>query len=535
MNAGKATAPGYFQITYELLSNFYTLKEFIQPCEVILSDEKSVRANCGVFGIFNHPKSAIMTYYGLHALQHRGQEAAGIVAAEYLPHDNKYRFNVHKGHGLVLSVFDEDTLLNTLKGNSAIGHNRYSTTGSSHKRNNIQPFKVNYKDGNLALAHNGNLTNANFLRKMLQDEGTIFQTTTDTEIMLHLLARSKEDSFIEKLLDVFRQVRGSYSVVILTDDKLVAARDPYGVRPFVLGKLEGSYIFASETTSLDILNAEYIRDVEPGEIIVIDNDVVETGKVKSYFIEKVSKFKHCIFEYIYFSRPDSQIFEEKVDKVRRRIGANLAIESPPPDKNNPEDESEKKVIIINVPDSSNTATLGYFNESVKKTKNIKHEIGLIRSHYVGRTFIEPGQDHRQMKVKTKFNIVKGVLANRKVVIVDDSIVRGTTLKLLVDLIKQANPKEIHLRITSPPIVSPCYYGMDFPSREELIANSFNGDTEEIRKSLGVDSLKYMTVESLLNSVPRTSEKTDYCTACFTKNYPIPIEIETESDKSKFDE
>lgn len=511
------------------------MKEFIQPIDVVLSDEKSVRANCGVFGIFNHPKSAIMTYYGLHALQHRGQEAAGIVTSEFLTDKNKYRFNIHKGHGLVLGVFEEDTLVNHLKGDSAIGHNRYSTTGSSDKRNNIQPFKVNYKDGNLALAHNGNLTNANFLRKKLQEDGTIFQTSTDTEIILHLIARSKKENFIEKLLDVFRQIEGSYSVVILTDDKLIAARDPYGVRPFVLGKLEDSFIFASETTSLDILNADYIRDVEPGEIIVIDREVIETKNVKSYFIKKTDKYKHCIFEYIYFSRPDSQIFEEKVDKVRRRIGANLAIENPPPDKNNPDDVDEKKVIIINVPDSSNTATLGYFNECVKKTKNIKHEIGLIRSHYVGRTFIEPGQDHRQMKVKTKFNVVKGVLANRKVVIVDDSIVRGTTLKLLVDLIKQANPKEIHLRITSPPIVSPCYYGMDFPSKDELIANQFNGDIEKIRQSLGVESLKYMSVESLLDSVPSTTEKTDYCTACFTKNYPIPIEVNSELDKSKFDE
>lgn len=511
------------------------MKEFYIPEDTVLADDKSIRANCGVFGIYNNPKAAIMAYYGLHALQHRGQESAGIVTSEFLPDKNKYRFNVHKGHGLVLGVFDEETLTNTLKGNSAIGHNRYSTTGSSDKRNNIQPFKVNYKDGNLALAHNGNLTNSNFLRLKLQEEGTIFQTTTDTEIILHLIARSRKKDFIEKLLDVFRQIEGSYSVVLLTDDKLIAARDPYGVRPFIMGKLGDSYIFASETTTLDILNAEYIREVEPGEIIVIDDEVIKTGKEKSYFIEKAEKYKHCIFEYIYFSRPDSQIFGEKVDKVRRKIGANLAIENPPPDKDNPGDEDEKKVIIINVPDSSNTATLGYFNECVKKTKNIKHEIGLIRSHYVGRTFIEPGQDHRQMKVKTKFNIVKGVLNNRKVVIVDDSIVRGTTLKLLVDLIKQANPKEIHLRITSPPIISPCYYGMDFPSKEELVANQYGGSVEEIRKALKVDSLNYLSVERLLDSVPRTSEKTDYCTACFTGKYPIPIETEHEKDKAKFDE
>lgn len=511
------------------------MKDFIQPDEVYLSDEKSIRANCGVFGIFNHPKSAIMAYYGLHALQHRGQEAAGIVSSEFIPEKNKYHFNLHKGHGLVLSVFDEKTLTEHLKGSSAIGHNRYSTTGSSDNKNNIQPFKVNYKDGNLALAHNGNLTNANSLRKQLQEEGTIFQTSTDTEIILHLLARSKKEDFVEKLLEVFRQIQGAYSVVILTDDKLIAARDPYGVRPFVMGKLDDSFIFASETTSLDILNADYVRDVKPGEIIVIDKEVVESGKEKSYMIAELDKYKHCIFEYIYFSRPDSQIFEEKVDKVRRKIGAHLARENPPPDKDNPYDKDEKKVIVINVPDSSNTATLGYFNECIKTTKNLKHEIGLIRSHYVGRTFIEPGQDHRQMKVKTKFNVVKGVLENRKVVIVDDSIVRGTTLKLLVDLIKHANPKEIHLRITSPPIVSPCYYGMDFPSKEELIANQYNGDVEEIRKSLNVDSLKYLSVENLLDSVPKTSGKTDYCTACFTRNYPIPIEMDTELDKTKFDD
>ena len=511
------------------------MKELDINEESVLVDEKSIRANCGVFGIYNNPKAAIMAYYGLHALQHRGQEAAGIVTSEFIPEKNKYHFNVHKGVGLVLSVFgDEEILTQTLKGSAAIGHNRYSTTGSSNNKNNIQPFKVTYKDGNLALAHNGNLTNSNYLRKKLQDEGTIFQTTTDTEIILHLLARSKKADFTDKVLEVFRQIKGSYSVCILTDDKLIAARDPLGIRPFVMGKLGDSVIFASETTSLDILNAEYVREVEPGEIIVVDKDFIETGEVKSYKIEEAEKYKHCIFEYIYFSRPDSQIFQEKVDKVRRKIGASLAIEKPPPDKDNPVDDDEKKVIIINVPDSSNTATLGYFNECVKKTKNLKHEYGLIRSHYVGRTFIEPGQDHRQMKVKTKFNVVKGVLNNRKVVIVDDSIVRGTTLKLLVELIKKAGPREIHLRITSPPIISPCYYGMDFPSKDELIANQYHGNVEEIRKMLGVDSLEYLSVEKLLESVPRTTEKTDYCTACFTRNYPLPIEKD-EEEKAKFDE
>jgi len=508
----------------------FKLKHYIDPLT------KSIHSNCGVFGIYNHPEAAILTYYGLHALQHRGQEAAGIVTSEYIPERNKYHFNVHKGIGLVLDVFaDEQILTEELKGNCAIGHNRYSTTGASGKKNNIQPFKVNFKDGNLALSHNGNLTNTNFLRNKLENEGTIFQTSTDSEIILHLIAKSKETEMVDKIKDAFSQVKGAYSICIMTDDKLFAIRDPYGVRPFVLGKLDDSFIFASETTALDIINADYIRDIEPGELIMIDKEAIETKTPKCYKIQEVEKYKHCIFEYIYFSRPDSTIFGEKVDKVRRKIGANLSIEKPPPDKDNPDDENEKKVIIINVPDSSNTATLGYFNEVIKTNPNLKHEIGLIRSHYVGRTFIQPGQDKRKLRVKTKFNVVKGVIEGRKVVIVDDSIVRGNTLKLLVELIKKANPKEIHLRITSPPILSPCYYGMDFPSKEELIANQHHQNVEEIRKFLGVDSLEYLSLEKLLDSVPFDNPKTDYCTACFSCIYPIPIEDVINTDKEQFED
>jgi amidophosphoribosyltransferase len=498
---------------------------------------RSIHSNCGVFGIFNHPEAAILTYYGLHALQHRGQEAAGIVSSEFIKDKNKYHFNVHKGLGLVLDVFsDEQILTDDLAGNSAIGHNRYSTTGASGKKNNIQPFKVVFKDGNLALSHNGNLTNTNYLRNKLEEEGTIFQTSTDSEIILHLIARSKEKDMVDKLKDAFSQVKGAYSICIMTDDKLFAIRDPHGVRPFVFGKLDDSFIFASETTALDIINADYIRDVEPGEMIMIDKDVIKTKSPKSFKIQSAEKFKHCIFEYIYFSRPDGTLFEEKVDKVRRKIGANLAIEKPPPDKDNPDDDKEKKVIIINVPDSSNTATLGYFNEIVKTNKNIKHEIGLIRSHYVGRTFIQPGQDQRKLRIKTKFNVVKGVIEGRKVVIIDDSIVRGNTLKMLVELIRKANPREIHLRITSPPIVSPCYYGMDFPSKEELIANQHHQNVEEIRKYLNVDSLEYLSLDGLLKSVPFKNPRTDYCTACFNCKYPIPVEDVSENNsKDKFDE
>lgn len=506
-------------------------QKLLKPAELNL--HKSIHSNCGVFGVYNNPDASILTYYGLHALQHRGQEAAGIVTSEYDDLSGKYKFNIHKDHGLVLSVFSEDKILtNVLKGNSAIGHTRYSTTGSGDKRNNIQPFKVNFKGGNLALSHNGNLTNTKFLREKLQNEGTLFQTSTDSELILHLIAKSKEGAIEDKLLDAFSQVIGAFSICILTDDKLFAIRDPYGVRPLAFGKLDGSFVFASETCAFDIINAEYKRDVMPGEMIVIDRETVETGKEKSYKIETAEKYKHCIFEYIYFSRPDSSVFEEKVDKVRRKIGKNLAIESPAPGKDIPED---KKTVVINVPDSSNTATLGYFNEIVKTNKDARHEIGLIRSHYVGRTFIQPGKDKRKMKVKTKFNTVKGVLENRKVVIIDDSIVRGTTSKLLVDLIKKADPKEVHLKISSPPVIGPCYYGMDFPTSEELIANQHYKNIEEIRKELGVTTLAYLSKEKLMDSVPYKHEKTDYCTACFTKNYPIPIEGLDEMNKNEFDD
>lgn len=494
--------------------------------------DSAINSNCGVFGIYNNPEAGILTYYGLHSLQHRGQEAAGIVASEYLEGESRYRFNIHKDHGLVSNVFrDEKILTDVLKGNAAIGHTRYSTTGASDKRTNIQPFKVIYKGGNLALSHNGNLTNTKELRNYLQNEGTLFQTSTDSELLLHLIARSKKETIEDKILDAVSYIRGAYSICILTDDKLFAIRDPYGVRPFCMGKLGDSFIFASETCALDIVNADYVRDVMPGEMIIIDKEVIETQKEKSIQFAKVDKYRHCVFEYIYFSRPDSIVFEEKVDKVRRRIGKNLALESPPPSK----DGDAKRVVIINVPDSSNTATLGYFSEAIKHNKDIKNEIGLIRSHYVGRTFIQPGQDKREMKVRTKFNIVKGVLADRKVVMIDDSIVRGTTSRLLVDLLKKAKPKEIHLKITSPPIISPCYYGMDFPSKGELIANQKHQNIEEIRDYLGVTSLSYLSEEKLLEGAPNTHPETGFCTACFTGNYPIQIEGLDEFSKSGLDD
>lgn len=487
--------------------------------------EGKPRSHCGIFGIYGHPEAAVMAYYGLHALQHRGQEASGIVTSEFLPEKQKTRFNSHRNTGLVTDVFrDEKLLKSVLRGNAAIGHNRYSTTGAAENKANIQPFIVNYRAGNLALGHNGNLTNFNSLRDQLQADGTIFQSTSDSEIILHLAARSRHTDQVLQVKDALDLVEGAYSLVILTDDALIAARDPHGFRPLAFGRLGDAFVVASETCAFDVLGAEYIRDVAPGEILVIDQKAIESGRTRSLWNSRKSvQAHHCIFEYVYFSRPDSRIFGENVDKVRRKLGKLLAEESPV--KGNGEDD---KVVVISVPDSSNTATLGFVHESERQGINARLEIGLIRSHYVGRTFIQPDQHSREIKVKTKFNTVKGVLKDKKVVIVDDSIVRGTTSKQLVKLIREAGPKEIHFRITSPPIKHPCYYGMDFPSREELIATRLQGDLEEIRKELGVDSIAYLSLEKLLEAAPKENGR-HYCTACFSGSYPVPIDRTVSKD------
>jgi amidophosphoribosyltransferase len=471
---------------------------------------------CGVFGVYGSDDSALQTYYGLHALQHRGQEASGILTRSF--HNNKPIFNIIKGEGLVSEVFDNfDSWGEILIGNAAIGHNRYSTTGSSESRKNIQPFFVNYRFGNLAVAHNGNLTNAYQLRKELVNEGAIFQTTSDTEIILHLIARSKLDNQVDQIREALSKVEGAYSFIFLTDDKLIAARDQYGFRPLSLGKKNGHFIIASETCAFDIITAEYIRDVLPGEIVVIDDEVLSTKEIKSYPYQKeLPKAKHCIFEYVYFSRPDSRVFNHNVDKVRRRLGKILAKHYPVTDPDG------DKVIVISVPDSSNTAAIGYENQLEKMDIKAKLEIGLIRSHYIGRTFIQPGQQKRQIGVRIKFNIVKGVLEGRTIVLIDDSIVRGTTSKQLVALIREAKPKSIHLRISSPPVTNPCYYGMDFPSKEELIANQMNRNIDQIRDYLGVDSLEYLTINDLLQSVYEEDAES-FCTACFSGNYPTNID------------
>ncbi len=477
------------------------------------------RCHCAVFGVFGHPSAAQMTYYGLLAQQHRGQEGSGMVTADFDHETEKHRFHVHKAFGLVDDVYKEEGVLTKLlRGDRAIGHNRYSTAGASNNKANVQPFTVLYKSGNIAIAHNGNLTNFRTIRKKLQDEGTIFQTTSDTEIILHLIARSKEKVQIEQIRDALSQIRGAFSLVILTEDSLIAARDHSGFRPLALGRKGNAFVVASETVGFDIIDAEYIRDVQPGEIVVIDQQSQKAGEVTSLRIDdRPTAPHHCIFEYIYFSRPDSQIFGHSVDKVRRRLGKNLANTRPvvPKDRNS-------KLVVINVPDSSNTATMGYVQQTIKNGGNAKLEIGLIRSHYVGRTFIQPSQDVRENKVKTKFNTVKGVLKDKVVVIVDDSIVRGTTSKQLVQLVRQAGAREVHFRVTAPPIMYPCHYGMDFPTQSELIANQCGGDIRKIGEELGVDSVGYLSIEDMLASAPHEGGE-NYCTACFSGKYPVPID------------
>lgn len=486
------------------------------------------RCHCAVFGVYGHPAAAQLTYYGLLAQQHRGQEGSGIVTSEFDLKSGRHRFHVHKDFGLVNEVYKDDTILTEqLKGVLAIGHNRYSTAGAADNRFNIQPLSVLYKGGSIAIAHNGNLTNYSQIRKEMQDDGTIFQTTSDTEVILHLIARSKQPDPIAQIRDALSQVQGAFSLVFLVNDKLVAARDHSGFRPLAIGRKGDAFLIASESVAFDIVDAEYVRDVQPGEIIVMDAEAQSKGKVRSLRINGAPATPHhCIFEYIYFSRPDSQIFGHSVDKVRRKIGKNLAKANPV----KPRDPDEK-VIVINVPDSSNTATMGYVQEMNKHGGKAKLEIGLIRSHYIGRTFIQPKQDVRENKVKTKFNPVRGVLKDKVVTIVDDSIVRGTTSKQLVQLVKQAGPKEVHFRVSSPPIKYPCYYGMDFPTQDELIANRLDGDVKRIEKHLGVDSLEYLSIDDLLASVPHDNGA-NYCTACFSGKYPVPVDTNHSKEENE---
>ncbi|MBN2010298.1 amidophosphoribosyltransferase [candidate division KSB1 bacterium] len=456
-----------------------------------LARDDKPHEKCAVMGVYGTPNAARYAYYGLYALQHRGQESSGIVSCE------DKRFYKHIDMGLVPDVFSNPKDLERLKGNCAVGHNRYSTTGQTHLVN-AQPLVVSSYIGPMAIAHNGNFVNSGELRNQLEKQGSLFQTTTDTEIVLHLITKSKHEKIIDKIKDAFATVKGAYSIVLLIDGKLYAVRDPNGVRPLCIGKKGETTIVASESCALDIIEAEYLRQVEPGEIIEIDDQGIH-----SYRLDETAERSACIFEFIYFSRPDSRIFGEKVDKARRRLGKALAVEG--------EVEAD---IVISVPDSSNTAALGYAQAS-----GIKFEIGLIRNHYIGRTFIHPDQSMRDFNVRIKFNTVKGVLKDKRVILVEDSIVRGTTLRKLARLIRDAGAKEIHVRVSSPPIRFPCFYGMDFPTKEELIADKL--DVDQIRDYLGVDSLKYLSIDGLLNSVPH--ERGGYCTACFSGKYPIKFD------------
>jgi len=456
---------------------------------------ESLHEECGLFGIRNHDRAAECTFLGLYALQHRGQEGAGIVTS-----DGETMYE-HKGMGLVSQVFGEDSL-RKLSGTMAIGHNRYSTTGMSSLAN-VAPLVVDCRVGKLALAHNGNLINARELRHEMEAEGSIFNTTTDSEVILHLIARSRAETLEDMIVDAVRQLRGAFSLLLMTEEKLIAVRDPQSLRPLCLGKSGNSFVFASESCALDINGAEYVRDLEPGELVIID----DRGMRSRAAFEHTDLAK-CIFEFIYFSRPDSIVFGENVDKIRRKLGVVLA-------RHHPVDAD----IVIAVPDSSNTSSLGFAQES-----NLPFEIGLIRNHYVGRTFIEPSQELREDTVRLKFNTVDGVLKGKRVVVVDDSIVRGSTMRKLVVMLRKAGVKEVHLRIASPPVKFPCFYGIDMPSRGELIAAST--PVGEIREFLGVDSLEYLTIEDLSSAVDTPG---DFCYACFSGEYPVPLQ--TEPDKS----
>lgn len=445
-----------------------------------------MKEECAVFGVCGSEEAAQLAYLGLYSLQHRGQESSGIITSDGA------RVREHRGMGLVSKVFDEKTLAR-LTGHLAIGHNRYSTTGMSHLVN-AQPFLVDCKVGKIAVAHNGNLVNAAALRREMEETGSIFRSTMDSEVILHLIARSAKPTVEEMIVDALGRLQGAYSLVFLLKDRIIAARDPRGFRPLCLGRHGDTTIVASESCAFDILGAEYERDIEPGEMIVLCE-----GEPRSVrFAEPAPRLSRCIFEFIYFSRPDSRVFGENVDKIRRKLGRRLAEESPAPAD-----------IVISVPDSSNTIALGYANGA-----GLPFELGLIRNHYVGRTFIQPQQAARDWDVRIKFNPVKGVLKDRSIVVVDDSIVRGSTMKKLVRMLYAAGAREVHLRIGAPPVTHSCFYGIDTPTRGELIAA--NHATAEIEAYLGVDSLRYLSLEGLRSCV---DDPENYCAACFSGEYP----------------
>jgi amidophosphoribosyltransferase len=441
---------------------------------------------CGVFGVYGHPNAAEMTYYGLYSLQHRGQESSGIAVGD------GREVRCHRGMGLVADVFDHG-VLGQLPGHVAIGHNRYSTYGAVSLTNS-QPLVVTSRSGTLAVAHNGNLVNAGKLRREMEAVGSIFQSNSDTEVILHLAARSQAPDLVGMLSEALPQIHGAASLVFATRDRLIAYRDPHGFRPLALGRVGEATVLASETCAFDLLDARYERDVRPGELLVVDAD----GE-RSVQLAEPRRRHQCIFEHIYFARPDSRVFGENVDRARRRSGKQLAREHP-----------AEADIVISVPDSSNTAALGY-----ARVSGLRYEIGLIRNHYIGRTFINPEPGRRSFGVRVKFNPVSGVLRDRRVVVVDDSIVRGTTMRKLVRLLRGAGATEVHLRIASPPVAWPCFYGIDTPARDELLAARM--PIEAMRQSLGVDTLGYLSLAGLRACV---DDPQNYCTSCFDGEYPV---------------
>jgi amidophosphoribosyltransferase len=452
---------------------------------------------CGVVAVHNHPEASKMVYLGLHALQHRGQESAGIAASDGV------RIRTHKQMGLVVEIFTEEVLAK-LPGTQAIGHTRYSTTGDSALLN-AQPIMVDCNKGMMALAHNGNLTNAGALRSKLEQEGSIFQTSSDTEVIVHLIALSKENTLEDAIADALRRIEGAFTLVISTRDRIFAVRDPRGFRPLSMGRMKASesvrkdsIVFASESTAFDLIGAQYERDVRPGELIV-----VEAEGVRSRFYAPAQPMSACIFEQVYFSRPDSVVFGRSVATSREEMGRQLAREAP-----------VDADIVVAVPDSGVPAAIGYAAES-----GIPYRTGLIRSHYIGRTFIEPEQRVRDFGVKLKLNPVKSLLEGKRVILIDDSIVRGTTSKKIVRLIRQAGATEVHMRISCPPTIASCYYGVDTPRRKELIAA--NKSVEEIREFIGADTLSYLSLDGMKTACAE-GEQIKYCDACFTRNYPTDL-------------
>jgi amidophosphoribosyltransferase len=451
---------------------------------------KAFREKCGIVGVYGHPEAANLAYLGLSALQHRGQEAAGIVSS-----DGQVLVS-HRGVGLVHDVFPED-IIRRLTGRAAIGHNRYSTTGASQLKN-AQPLVVEYGRGGLAVAHNGNLVNAETLRGELEASGSIFQSSVDTEVLVHLIAASRAETIEDRVVEALAAVRGDYALVFLSPDKLIAARDPHGFRPLVLGRVKGAWVVASETCALDLVDATYEREIAPGEVVVISDAGFE-----SYRVLPPSPGAACIFEYVYFARPDSIVFGRNVYEVRKNLGRRLATESAVPAD-----------IVVPVPDSGVPAAIGY-----AETAGLPFEMGLIRNHYVGRTFIEPRDAIRHFGVKVKLNAQRSVLEGKRVIVVDDSIVRGTTSRKIVKMIRDAGAAEVHMRISSPPTTHPCYYGIDTPTRAELIASSHT--VEETCRYITADSLAYLSEEGMYAFLGGTDA--GYCDACFTGKYPVPFE------------